>query len=262
MPSHAFQLTRTEAIESLPEYTPVPFDAVPQRLSTILEMDEEDEEAGVAKPRFWTSWEMKNLLSVEYATMVPQALLVDASTTLCTYLYFTSLQARMALQHKTTLDVLSTICASMPDDADALLLARCYNAISQFQANASFDLNTISHRLAIGLVLLKALAAFALLRYGSRYVRPFDYLVASGASHCLVLYGLFFVPVANLLSDGSISGAAVWIRIVNKVFWLLAVVAIFTVVHWSAKVAFKSARRVQLPALETSLVEKDANDLA
>jgi hypothetical protein len=93
----------------------------------------------------------------------------------------------MALQHKTTLDVLSTICASMPDDADALLLARCYNAISQFQANASFDLNTISHRLTIGLVLLKALAAFALLRYGSRYVRPFDYLVASGASHCLVL---------------------------------------------------------------------------
>jgi hypothetical protein len=68
-------------------------------------MDEEDEEAGVAKPRFWTSWEMKNLLSVEYATMVPQALLVDASTTLCTYLYFVSIWSPLG-RHKPDSDPL------------------------------------------------------------------------------------------------------------------------------------------------------------
>lgn len=91
MPSQAFQLSRPEAPDALPDYTPLALDSPHQRLATILEIDEDDDATGVAKPRFWTSWEMRSLLSVEYATMVPQALLVDASSTLCAYLYFVGL---------------------------------------------------------------------------------------------------------------------------------------------------------------------------
>lgn len=100
----------------------------------------------------------------------------------------------MALQHKASLDVLSTICSSMPDDADASVLARCSSAISQYHLTASYDFSGASHHVAIGLVALKAVIGFLILRFGSRHVRPFDYLVASGAAHCLMLVSV----LANL----------------------------------------------------------------
>lgn len=44
-------------------------------------------------------------------------------------------------------------------------------------------------------------------------------------------YCLFFVPIASLLSGDAITGAAVWIRIVNKFFWLLAAVSVTFMRH-------------------------------
>ena len=125
MPSQTFQLARTEALESLPDYTPLPQDASQRRLSTILEMDEEDAEAGVAKPRFWTSWELKSLLVAEYATMIPQALLVDASSTLCVYLYFVSRHLVYGRKEYQLTALYTADIPSSPSGSSAQGVSRC-----------------------------------------------------------------------------------------------------------------------------------------
>ena len=93
MPSTTFTLTPPDASssEDLPEYS-IPSIAPPTyrtrrsyELSTILEMDEEldeelEEEASTGRA----------CMTGRHFSMVPQALLVDASATLCAYLYFVS----------------------------------------------------------------------------------------------------------------------------------------------------------------------------
>jgi hypothetical protein len=67
-------------------------------LSTIVEVDEEAEDLGSGSSA--ASWEVARFLSLEHASMVPQALLVDASTTLCAYLYFVSPGRRSTCHRK------------------------------------------------------------------------------------------------------------------------------------------------------------------
>lgn len=112
MPSQTFLLTRPDgdAAELLPTYSSAPETATRppayvhgKKLSTILESandDDDDENHGashcitvdaedVASSSAFAR-QFAKMLSLEYATMLPQALLVDASSTLCAYLYFVS----------------------------------------------------------------------------------------------------------------------------------------------------------------------------
>ena len=93
MPSTTFCLTPPEgsSCERLPAYSS-PSIAPPSyrircshELSTILEMEEEVEE--VLEEERSTG---RAYLTGRHSSMVPQALLVDASATLCAYLYFVS----------------------------------------------------------------------------------------------------------------------------------------------------------------------------
>lgn len=93
----------------------------------------------------------------------------------------------MALQQQSSLDLLSTLCSSLPEDVDTSLLHTCAHAISHEAENLISSQNSYSHRLVIILVLFKAFFGYVLLTRASRVVKPFDLLVASGAIHCLML---------------------------------------------------------------------------
>jgi hypothetical protein len=93
----------------------------------------------------------------------------------------------MALHQQSSLDLLSGLCSSLPEDADSSILHTCAHAISH-QADSLLAMqHTCSHRLAILLVLFKAVLGFTILTRASHVVKPFEYLVASGALHCLLL---------------------------------------------------------------------------
>lgn len=111
MPSRTFLLS--SANDPTPERLPVYSQTSPTTgalgcnasLPTILEMAEDgddgddDEKRSLPRyshdgppppPFFAPSWDSSRLAKVEYSSMLPQALLVDASATLCAYLYFVS----------------------------------------------------------------------------------------------------------------------------------------------------------------------------
>lgn len=154
----------------------------------------------------------------------------------------------------------------MPDDADAGVMQICSKAMSKATASLAADSHTLpsllllsSHHFIIAMVLAKALLGYAIMRFGTRYIRPFDYLVASGAAHCLLLvsvlvkaaddslgapaaadpqlasssylqYFAFFVPVAAALDNAdSVAASTVWLRVMTKFFWLLIIVSLSTI---------------------------------
>ena len=95
----------------------------------------------------------------------------------------------MAIQQQSSLDLLSTLCSSLPEDVETSLLHTCAHAISHEAESLIAAQTPYSHRLVVMVVLLKAFIGYMLLSHVSRVVKPFDYLVASGAVHCLMLVG-------------------------------------------------------------------------
>lgn len=111
----------------------------------------------------------------------------------------------MALQQQSSLDLLSTLCSSLPEDVDTSLLHTCAHAISHEAESLIAGQSSYSHRLAIAVVLLKAFLGYMLLTRASRYVKPFDFLVASGAIHCLALVSESFLLGCYSVTSVSIA---------------------------------------------------------
>lgn len=281
MPSQTFLLSRpaSNALESLPVYTRTSpstsgyhyDDRSATCLPTILEMaeedcDEDDEALYSTRPpaAYFSSWDLARLLRIEYASMMPQAVLVDASATLCAYLYFTSLQARLALQGQASLNLLSSVCNSMPVDADPSVVQICSKAMANAHAALANTLEPtetslillLSHHVVIAMVLLKAVFGYSVMRLAARFVRPFDYLVASGAAHCLLLYFAFFVPVADALNGSTTAGSEMWLRVMTKFFWLLIACSAIGLVHWIATSGLRASSNGSIELVEEEQCEK------
>ena len=96
----------------------------------------------------------------------------------------TSLQTRMALQQQASLDILQTVCGSFSPDSNSSIMSVCAHAVAHHQALQESVVPTfVSHHLVILAVVLKALFGCAVLKFAGKYIKPFDYLVASGAAH-------------------------------------------------------------------------------
>ncbi|KAK9895274.1 hypothetical protein P389DRAFT_172858 [Cystobasidium minutum MCA 4210] len=253
MPSQTFHLTRPEGVvpaapaaaqDPLPQYT-----RDPKLPSYLRPQDSVAIMVGSNSGYFNEKHAMiaaheNHRTCQKHSTMIPQALLVDAAASLCGYLYFTSLQARIALQQQSSLDLLSTLCSSLPENVDASLLHSCAHAISHEAESLLSSQSSYSHRLAIALVLFKAFLGFVLLTHASKVVKPFDYLVGSGAAHCLMLYLLVFVPVANLMQDAGLPNGTIWLRVMTKLLYLVAILSFVALTQW-----FLRLRRGRSPAL-------------
>lgn len=142
---------------------------------------------------------------------------------------------------------MSSICSHIPLDADDSVLEYCARGIANLQDSVQQN-SYVSHRSAILFTLFKALLGYLLLARVPSTIRPFDFLVVSGAVHCLALvrlplsldahtasrltqnvqYCLFFVPVAAHFYHQPISSESIWLTICVKFVWILVFVRVQT----------------------------------
>lgn len=140
----------------------------------------------------------------------------------------TSLQARMVIQQQASLDILQTVCsAAASTNPTTALVSLCGQAVEHSERIRDAIIPAfVSHKLVIASVAAKALLGYALLRFFPRHIRPFDFLVASGAAHCMMLYCFFFLPIADALEGIALSESSVWLHLANKFFWVILVVSL------------------------------------
>lgn len=97
----------------------------------------------------------------------------------------------MALQHEQFASVLGSLCEGSSSDGAAELCASSVVSLSGAASSFAFA----SEWIIVALVLSKAFFGFVTLSCWPSLFRPFDFLVASGASHCLVLVSTLLVYV-------------------------------------------------------------------